>query len=111
MVLVDLEQRPGDAVRDRADLAGHAAALDLDHRVEALGGVGDGERRGGLLDGARAAEVVVELLAVHDDGPLTRDESDASDRGLPATGPLEITEVLHLAVAPFRISGFCAACG
>src|SRR5207302_2198605 len=44
VVLVDLEQRARDAVRDRADLAGDAATLDLDHRVELPRRVRDAER-------------------------------------------------------------------
>src|SRR6186997_1617988 len=50
---VDLEQRPGDAMADRAGLAGHTAALDLDHRVEPALGPGDPEGHAdlGLVDG------------------------------------------------------------
>src|SRR6185369_6607339 len=87
---VDLEERASDAVRDRADLPGHAAALDLDHRVEAADRVGHAERRGRALDETVAPEVLIERLAVHDDGPFTRDEPYAGDRGLATTGPLEI---------------------
>src|SRR5947207_12984829 len=32
---VELEQRAGNTVTDRAGLTGHSATLDLDHRVEA----------------------------------------------------------------------------
>src|SRR5436190_7637830 len=43
-VRVDLEEGPGDAVADRTGLAGHPAALDLDHGVEVALGAGDAER-------------------------------------------------------------------
>src|SRR6266852_1782577 len=110
VLLVDLQQRPRDAVGDRADLAGDPATLDLDHRVELADGVGDAERGRGALHQTVAAEVLVEWLAVDDDGALTGDQAHPRDRRLPAAGALEIRKALHR-VASFRACGFWAACG
>ena len=90
VLLVDLQQRAGDAVSDRADLTGHTATLDFDHRVEAARRVGHGERRGRAIDSAGEPEVLIERLAVDHDGPLTRHEAHPRDRRLAPTGPLEI---------------------
>src|SRR5258706_603753 len=80
VLAVHLEERARDAVRDRADLAAHAATFHLDHRVEAARGAGDGERQQGLVGRAVAGEVVVERLSVYDDGAFTGYEPDASLR-------------------------------
>src|SRR5439155_15827465 len=90
VLFVDLQQRAGVAMRDRVYLPGHAAALDLDHRVELPHCIGHAERRGRALDRTVAAEVLLERLAVDDDGPLTRHEPHARDRRLAPTGALEI---------------------
>ena len=83
---VELEEGPGDAVADRAGLAGDAAALDLDHHVEAALGPGDPERHAdvGLVD--RVPEVLLERTAVDHDLALARQEPDAGDGRLAATG-------------------------
>src|SRR5207237_2706503 len=49
VLAVHPEERAGDAVRDRADLATHPAAFHLDHRVEAARGARDGERQQGQV--------------------------------------------------------------
>src|SRR5258705_135270 len=76
VLAVHLEERARDAVRDRADLAAHAATFHLDHRVEAARGAGHGERQQGLVGRAVAGEVIVERLSVHDDGAFTGYEPD-----------------------------------
>src|SRR5436190_23884726 len=83
---VQLEQRPGDPVADRAGLAGDPAAFDLDHRVEAALGAGHAERHAhvGLVD--RCPEMLDERPAVHHDLALTGQEANPGDRGLAATG-------------------------
>ena len=43
VVLVDLEQRAGDAVTDRAGLTGEAAAIDVNQNIETTGGLGQGQ--------------------------------------------------------------------
>jgi hypothetical protein len=89
-VRIELEQRAGDAVADRAGLAGHAAALDLDHRVEATLGPGDAEGHPdiGLID--RVPEMLHERAPVDDDLALTGQEPDAGDGGLaPARSRVE----------------------
>jgi len=98
-----LEQRPGDAMADRAGLAGHTAALDLDHRVEPALGPGDPEGHAdlGLVDGV--SEVLVERAAVHDDLALTGQQADASDRRLAATCPGVESRDRHF--APRQASG------
>ena len=74
---------------DRAGLAGDAATLDLDHRVEMALGAGDPERHPdvGVVDGV--AEVLLERPTVHDDLALAGQEADAGDRRLAAPGPGE----------------------
>src|SRR6185295_8853791 len=88
-VRVDLEQGPGDAMADRAGLAGHAAALDLDHRVEVALGAGDTERHLHVGVAHGVAEVLLEAAAVHDDLAFARQQPDAGDRRLSAAGPGE----------------------
>src|SRR5258706_5988090 len=73
---VELEQRPGDAVADRAGLAGHAAALDLDHRVVAAIGIRDPEWQAdlGLVDGR--TEMLDHRATVDHDLALAGQEPD-----------------------------------
>src|SRR3970282_1606613 len=79
---IELQERPGDPVADGSGLAGHATALDLDHRVEATLGAGDSEGHPdvGLVDGV--PEVLEERAPVDDDLALAGQEADAGDGGL-----------------------------
>src|SRR5262249_42385131 len=79
----------GDTVADRAGLTGHAAALDLDHRVEMALGAGDAERHLHVRLVHGVAEVLFEAPTVHDDLALARQQPDARDRRLAAAGPGE----------------------
>src|SRR5438093_4938915 len=108
---VHLEECARNAVRDRADLAAHAAAFDLDHGVEAACGAGDSERQQGLVGRAIASEVVVERFSVHDHGAFTRNEPDAGDGRLATPRALEVRQRFHDSDSLRIGSGFCAACG
>jgi len=83
---VELEKCSGDPVADRAGLPGDAAALDLDHDVEATLRASDPERQSDirLVDGV--AEVLLERAAVHHDLALSGQEPDAGDGRLASTG-------------------------
>src|SRR5690349_16605567 len=83
---IELEQGPGDAVADRARLAGHPTTLDLDHHVEAALGAGHAERQSDVRLVDRVAEVLLEGPAVDDDLALTREQPDAGDGRLATTG-------------------------
>src|SRR5689334_9277267 len=90
---------------DRAGLAGDAAALDLDHRVEVALGAGDAERHPdvGVVHGV--AEVLFERAAVDDDLTLTGEQSNAGNRGLATAGAREERRCAHGLAAPRQASG------
>ena len=83
---VQLEQRTGDAVTDRAGLPGDTAALDLDHHVETALRTGHPERdpKVRFIDGI--AEVLLERPAIDHDLTLARQEPNAGDGRLAAAG-------------------------
>src|SRR5207237_8746567 len=97
-----------DAVGRQPGLPVEAAAGDRDHRVETPAGVGDGERLERLLGGAIAREVLVERLPVDHHRALTGNESHPRDRGLPASGALEIGSRFHAWSSLAMLWGFCA---
>src|SRR3990170_7587933 len=72
---------------DRACLPGHAAALDLDHRVIATFGPGDAEwhLEVGFVDGA--AEVLRERATVDNDLSLAGEQPDPGHCRLPTARP------------------------
>ena len=75
VLVAGLEQRTGDAVTQRAGLAGDAAAVALRDDVEATRGLGDLERRLDEVDESLAAEELrapVFLLTVMMPVPGTR---------------------------------------
>src|SRR5690606_22518197 len=113
-VLVDLEQRTGDAVPDRRRLRRHAAAADVHRDVEASLDLGDLERL--VDDHARrlAPEVVLERTIVHHDAPLARTQPDLGDRALALAGGLkDLTLLCHGVVQSCAGTGVacCAPCG
>src|SRR5258706_1927991 len=83
---VELQQRPGDPVADRAGLAGEAAALDLDHRVEATLGPRHPEGHADVRLVDRRTEMLQQGAAIHDDLAVARQEPDARDGRLATTG-------------------------
>src|SRR6185369_15813018 len=87
--LVDLEQGPGDAVADRAGLARHATALDLDHRVVVALGAGHPEGHPDVRLVHRVAEVLLERSPVDDDLALPGEQANTGDGRLATTGPGE----------------------
>src|SRR5436190_10351955 len=102
---VELEQGAGDAVPDRAGLAGDAAALDLDHHVEAALRSGHPERQAdvGLVD--RVPEMLLEGAAIDHDLALTRQQPDAGDGRLAAAGAGIEGGDRHRQRAPRQASG------
>src|SRR4029078_9629031 len=83
---IELEQCASDPVADGAGLTGDAAALELDHHLEAALGAGHAERHPdiGFVDGV--PEVLIEGTTVDHDLTLTRQEPDAGDGRLATTG-------------------------
>src|SRR5206468_7759059 len=79
---VRLQQRPRDAVAQRAGLAGDAAAVDPCPHVEAGLRAAHLQRRGCDRPQRGAWEVLRQRLAVDGDLTGSGDEHDARDRGL-----------------------------
>src|SRR2546427_2884536 len=77
VLLVRLDESARDPVRDRTDLARHAAALDLHHGVEPARRVRHRERQERLFGRAVTREVVVEGLPVDHNGALAGHKPDA----------------------------------
>src|ERR1700677_3070991 len=85
---VELAQRPGDAQAERAGLTRHPAAVDGHVDGPRLGGLGQPQGLGDDHPVGGGGEVVLELLAVDRDGPLTGSDPHPGDRPLAATGGL-----------------------
>src|SRR5262245_6341367 len=111
--VVDL-QRAGDAVADRAGLPAGTAAVDGNHDVELVGGLGQRQR---LLDDHLqhvVAEVLVERPLVDGDLAAALPDVDAGGGRLAPSRPVVFNQSQ---VIPPRYSetssrsGFCAACG
>src|SRR5690554_5911399 len=85
-VRVDLQQCACDAELDGVCLAAWSAAAHGDERVVAAGCVGRLEGLEGFYTHEDAAEVLLEVTAVHRDATVARPKEYASDRLFAATG-------------------------
>src|SRR5215218_8067055 len=92
---VDLGQRPGDPVTDRAGLAADPTAVDADADVNVALVAGDDERLLGhrLVQGPR--KELLDAALVDFDLAVARHHSDASDRALAFAGGEEAGAFLH----------------
>jgi len=80
------EQRPGDAMANRADLARGAPAANIHMRIELVGGASDSHRLHHLAAHGFGWEIVIEGPAVDGDLAGPGGETDAGDSGLAAAG-------------------------
>src|SRR4051812_24203046 len=92
---VDLGQRPGDAVADRAGLAADAAAVDADADVDVALVTGDRERLADhrLVQGP--GEDLLEPALVDLELAVAGDQGDAGDRALALAGGEKARAALH----------------
>ena len=112
---IGLDERPGDAVAQRAGLAADAAAVQARAHVEALGLLGHDQGRGD--DGAQVAarEVLLERASVDSDRAAARRQRHAGDRGLALAGAAIGRGLCHrsqsLRIARAAALGCWASCG
>ena len=93
VLFVCLDQRAGDAVTDRARLAGEAAALAVDEHVILAQGVGQNQRL--TNDGLEGfvAEILLEVALIDDDIALAGNETNASDRLFSSANGVEASTI------------------
>src|SRR6516225_9341756 len=82
---VQNQQRPRDAMTDRARLAGHSAAGDVGDDIEAPFEVGDDQRLPDRRPQWPLGEILVGGPTVDHDRPIPRRHADPGDRLLPAS--------------------------
>jgi hypothetical protein len=92
---VALDERAGERVRDRAGLAGDAAAVALRQDREARAADG-AERLGGDLLQRRAREVDLQRASVDGDLAVAGLQQDAGDRGLAAADGRDLVSRGHV---------------
>src|SRR4029079_1045127 len=115
-LVVELQQRAGDAVTDRPRLAGGAGGAHVHDGVELPHRVGELQRLGDHHPQRLAREVVLEGAPVDQDAALAGMQPDAGDGGLAASGSVEASDDGHGAPQRARAlvasgSGFWAAWG
>src|SRR5215204_624237 len=105
---IGLDERPGDAVADRAGLSRWAAALDARTEVVRALGAGDLQRRQHRRAVGGAREVLLQRPAVDPGHAVARAQDHARDGRLPLAGALVLGERSHQRVSSF---GSWAPCG
>ena len=109
-IRVRLDERPRDAVANRARLAGGAPAVDAHSKVVLTfhaGHLEGSERQRPVRD---PREVIVERLSVDPGRSIARAEDDARDRGLALTGAAVLRQLRHQSCTSSGV-GDCASCG
>src|SRR5699024_3533273 len=109
LLRVRLQQRAGDAVTDRAGLAGEAAAGYGALHVKLAGGAGGLERlTADHLQGLQTEVVVDGAVVDLDLTGTTREQTNAGNGGLSSAGAVEISlfRCIHQLVPPLLIPNF-----
>ena len=88
---VKLQQRPGNAVANRAGLAVGTAAGDIDTRVQFFRRAGDGQRLGHCRPQGFQREIAFKLASIDGDFAGAGREPDARDGGLAATDGFSVS--------------------
>src|SRR4029079_2604758 len=105
---IGLDERPRNAVTERAGLTGRTAAVETCAEVELALHTGDAERRGCERPQHLPREVLLDRPPVDPGRPVAWAQNDARHRGLPLAGALVLRDLAH---DSGRGCGFWALCG